>query len=299
MLSVAPPVVGANTMLVVKKYEATMSGAVGSNEIRVVIRPIESPGFEPERIPAQAFKKIFDAFLAALLAADRELHPKSGSSEFFLSHLAMESCEFGIMERQKSLSRSRGSAIELLRRCSGRVYRSDYQILLRYPRLMRAFHRIIKALDPAYVVLVRHEGAELPLDDFFCRQVDRVGQVSDALSRADAWFAGTAITSFEGRLESIDYRGLVWRGQLALAGAAAEIECVFDRSRGEDALNPFGNKTVCVTGRAIYTGDSQLPERIEVLTLEEVDRAAEPIDIQGSLAPAPRAVQDSGLDHIQ
>jgi hypothetical protein len=276
-----------------------MSGAVGSNEFRVVIRPIEAPGFEPERIPAQAFKKIFDAFLAALLAADRELHPKSGSSEFFLSHLAMESCEFGIMERQRSLSRGGVSAIELLRRCSGGVYRSDYQILLRYPRLMRAFHRIVKALDPAYVVLVRHEGAELPMDGFFCRQVDRVGHVSDPLSRADAWFAGTAITSFEGRLESIDYRGLVWRGQLALAGSAAEVECVFDRSRGEDALNPFGNKTVCVTGRAIYTGDSQLPERIEVLTLEELYRAAEPIDIQGSLAPASHADQDNGLDHIQ
>ena len=276
-----------------------MSGAVGSNEIRVVIRPVESPGFEPERIPAQAFKKIFDAFLAALLAADRELHPKSGSSEFFLSHLAMGSCEFGLVERQRSLSRVGVSAIELLKQCSDRVYRSDYQYLLRHPRLMRAFHRIVKALDPAYVVLVQHEGAELPMDGFFCRQVDRVGPGSDALSHAHALFAGTAITSFEGRLESIDYRGLIWRGRLALAGAAAEIECVFDRSRGEDALNPFGNKTVCVTGRAIYTGDSRLPERIEVLTLEEVYRAPGPIDIQGSLAPASHADQDMGLDHIQ
>jgi hypothetical protein len=256
-----------------------MSGPVGSSEIRVVIRPIDAPGFEPDRILARAFKKIFDAFLAALIAADRELHPKSGSSEFFISHLAIETYEFGIIEKQRSPGRGDPSAIDLFRRCAGRVYRSDYTILSRYPRLMRAFHRIVKALDPAYMVLVQHEGAELPMDGFFCRQVDRVGDVSKAPSPADPWFAGTAIAAFEGRLEAIDYRGLMWRGQLTLAGGAAQLECVFDKSKGEDALNPFGNKTVSVSGRAIYTGDSQLPERLEVLAIEELNRDAQAIDI--------------------
>ena len=48
-------------------------------------------------------------------------------------------------------------------------------------------------------------------------------------------------------------------------------------------MNPFGNKNVCVTGRAIYTGDSQLPERIEVLTIEERAHVNAAIDIRGSL----------------
>ena len=46
-----------------------MSSPIGSSEIRVVIRPLQAPGFEPELIPAQLFKRIFDAFLAALIAA--------------------------------------------------------------------------------------------------------------------------------------------------------------------------------------------------------------------------------------
>src|SRR5271157_5963689 len=275
-----------------------MNSPVGSSEIRVVVRPVETPGFEPQLIPAQLFKKIFDAILAALSAADRELHAKAVSSQFFISHLAKGSCEFGIIEKQRSLAAGGGSAIELFRRCAGRVYRSDYQILLRYQRLMRAFHRIVKALDPAYVVLVRHEDTELPMDGFFCRQVDRVGHASDARSRDDAWFAGTAITSFEGRLESIDYRGLLWTGQLTPAGSDAQLVCVFDKSKGEDALNPFGNKPVSVNGRAIYTGDSQLPERVEVLTIEELHRAAKPVELMGSLAPAFYGDRGDGLDHI-
>ena len=275
-----------------------MRKPVGSSELRVVIRPLEAPGFEPELIPAQMFKRVFDAFLAALIAADRELHAKSMSSQFFVSHLACGSCEFGIIEKQKPTGASGGSAIEFLRCCAGRVYRSDYQILLRYPRLMRAFDRIVKAIDPTYVVLVQYDDTELPLDAFFCRQVDRVGRKDDASSRTDVWFAGTAITSFEGRLEAIDYRGPVWKGLLALSGGETRLECVFDKSGGEDALNPFGNKTVCVTGRAIYTGDSQLPERLEVLTIEAMVRAAAAVGIQGSLGLASVGDWDGGLDHV-
>src|SRR5208337_5679366 len=239
-----------------------MNSPVGSSEIRVVIRPVEAPGFGPELIPAQLFKKIFDAFLAALSAADQELHAKPVSSQFFISHLGKGSCEFGIIEKQRSQAADGGSAIELFRRCAGRVYRSDYQILLRYQRLMRAFHRVVKALDPAVVVLVQYHDTELPLDGFFSRQVDRVGRLNDAPRQTDVWFAGSAITSFEGRLESIDYREPVWKGQLTLHGGTAQIECVFDKSKGEDAVNPFGNKAVSVIGRAIYTGDSELPERV-------------------------------------
>ena len=220
------------------------------------------------------------------------------SSQFFVSHLGFGSCEFGIIEKQKSTAASGGSAIEFLRRSAGRVYRSDYQVLLQRPRLMRAFDRIVKAIDPAYVVLVQYNDMELPLDAFFCRQVDRVGRLGEPASQSDVWFAGAAVGSFEGRLEAIDYRGPVWKGRLTLSGGETRIECVFDRSRGEDALNPFGNKTVCVTGRAIYTGDSQLPERLEVLTIEEKNRVSAAIGIQGSLAPVLRGDWDGELDYL-
>ncbi len=268
-------------------------------EIRVVIRPLEAPGFGPEPVPAQLFKRIFDAFLAALIAADRELHAKRVSSQFFISHLAFGSCEFGIIEKQKSTAASGGSAIEFLRLCAGRIYRSDYQILLGRPRLMWAFDRIVKAIDPAFVILFQHQDTELELDAFFCRQVDRVGRLGGTPSRTDVWFSGVAISSFEGRLEAIDYRGPLWKGRLTLSGGEIQLECVFDRSMGEDALNPFGNKIVSVAGRGIYTGDSQLPERLEVLTVEELAQGAAAIGIQGSLKPASARDWDGGLDYLQ
>ncbi len=86
---------------------------------------------------------------------------------------------------------------------------------------------------------------------------------------------------------------------MALSGGTAEIDCVFDKSKGEDALNPLGNKSVSVMGRAIYTGDSQLPERIEVLKIEEQPRPAAAIGVRGSLAPASSWDWERGLDHLQ
>ncbi len=271
---------------------------VGENEIRVVIEPSPSRGAPAGSVSALVFKKLFDAVLAALTAADREMRGKAAASEFLIVHLAADPCEFGVRETMRTNQPGALMAIDLFRRCAARVYLSDYQILLKYRRLLRAFHRIALALDPAYAVIVRYADAELPLDAFFRRQVDRVGLPNDGRPAADIWFAGVLVGSFDGRLESIDYRGAAWRGRLTLAGSETQIDCVFDRGAGEDAFNPFGNKDVSVTGRAIFTGDSRLPERVEVTKIEERPRATAAIDIRGALAPVAVGEWDDGLDHL-
>ncbi|HXE26680.1 MAG TPA: hypothetical protein VN637_17500 [Roseiarcus sp.] len=275
-----------------------MSNLIGPNEVRVVIRPVEDRGDDFGPIPAELFKKTFDAFLTALMVTDRELQPKARSSEFLISHLALDPYEFGILEKRRAFGQATPSAIEFFRRCAEGIYRSDYQTVVRRPRVTRAFIRIIKGLDPSFHVLAQFNDAELPIDDFFRRQVDRVGLKDDA-ARTDNWFLGSAIMSFEGRLDEIDYRGAVWTGELMLPAGTTHIECVFDKSQGEDVLNPFGNKNVCITGRAIYTGDSQLPERIEVLTIEERSHVRAAIDIRGSLRLMPLTDEDNGLDTVE
>ena len=54
-----------------------MSNLIGPNEVRVVIRPVEDRADDFGPIPAELFKKTFDAFLTALLVTDRELQPKA------------------------------------------------------------------------------------------------------------------------------------------------------------------------------------------------------------------------------
>jgi len=265
-----------------------MSSRVGANEIRILIRTVEAPGFAPELLPAPLFKKIFDSFLSALLAADREIHAKSVASQFYISCLDHASREFGIIEKQ----RAPASAIAFLRKCCEALRRSEYETLLGRHRLMRAFHRIAKALSSGYSVAVRYHDAEFLMDGVFCRQVHRAGS-TETLAEQEGWAAGSAPMRFEGRLEAIDYRGPRWRGRLTLADGVNEIDCVFDRAIGEDALNPFGHKYVSLTGRAIYTGDSKLPERIEVMTIEEAQPARNLAELE---PPSPASDEDHADD---
>ena len=158
-----------------------MSSLIGPNEIRVVIRPVEARDYDLWPIPAELFKKTFDAFLTALLVTDRELQPKARSSEFLISQLALNPYEFGILEKRRALGRNTPSAIEFFRRCAEGIYRSDYQTVVRHLRLTRAFIRIVKALDPNFHVLAQFNDTELPIDDFFRRQVDRVGAKDDGV----------------------------------------------------------------------------------------------------------------------
>jgi hypothetical protein len=271
-----------------------MGGPIGSSEIRVAIQRIGSYDPTSELIPARLFKKTFDAFLAALLAADREVHGRARASEFFVSHLSVEGREFGIVEQERAPVSARPSAVELFKLFAGRVYRSDYQVLQRYPRLTRTFRQIIRALGPSAVALVRHSEGELPVDSFFRRQLERVREPG-AASRDDMWFAGAAIATFVGRLEAIDYRGPLWKGALALEGDG-QLECVFDKSKGADAFNRFGNKSVSVSGRAIYTGDSPAPERIEVLNIEESPPAGAALEVRSALPPVPGDRAQDRLD---
>ena len=149
---------------------------------------------------------MFDAVLAALIAADREIHAKAASSEFHVCSLSPILANSGSSRPSGRQVRSAASAIALFRRCAGRVYRSDYRILLQYRRLMRAFQRIVAALDPAYCrrrPLSRQRTAAR-------RVLPPPGRPGRARRRAAAgghWFAGSVIMSFDGRLEAIDYRG--------------------------------------------------------------------------------------------
>jgi hypothetical protein len=59
-----------------------MNSPIGPNEIRVVIRPVEARDYDLGPIPAELFKKTFDAFLTALQVTDRELKRDRASSSF-------------------------------------------------------------------------------------------------------------------------------------------------------------------------------------------------------------------------
>ena len=67
-----------------------MSSPIGPNEIRVLIRPVEARDYDLGPIPAELFKKTFDAFLTALQVTDRELQPRGHGRDHTEGHRRRE-----------------------------------------------------------------------------------------------------------------------------------------------------------------------------------------------------------------
>lgn len=259
-----------------------MDAPMRPDEMRIVIRASDAPVNDARPIPASVFKKAFTTILGALKVADAELHAKRYRSEFFISHLAMGSNVFGVFEQRRSAEPSLSPSIDFFKQSAGAVYRSEYDKVRGITKVANSIIKVGEAITEEYPCEAHFNGESIPLDGFFSRQAERLKQNVFSTDTA-RHFAGNAVGSFDGRLGNIDYRGATWTGHLMLPGSGAQIECVFDKRQGEDTFNPFGNKRVSVTGRAIYTGDSQLPERIEVVSIEEIPPAPEAIDIRGSL----------------
>ncbi|MBB4121047.1 hypothetical protein [Martelella radicis] len=263
-----------------------MDKSMRVDELRIVIRPEDESANSARPIPARIFQKTFNAIFNTLDVTNRELHSKKQRSEFFISHLAMGSNEVGVVEQRRTLADSSAPTIAEVKGVMSSVYHSDWVRAVERKRLAKAIMAVGKAINPKYpaIAYFGSESDTIPLDAFFAKQAERLRPVIEDGGLQTPFFAGSAIGSFDGRLGSIDYRGAAWKGFLVLPGGGVQIECVFDHTKGENAFNPFGNKRVSVTGTAIYTGDSQLPERIEVTHIEEIPIIEKSVDLRGSLS---------------
>lgn len=256
-----------------------MPNELRPDEVRIVIRPVGAPVEDTRLIPVRVFASQFNALLAALKAANAALSSKK-SSEFLISHLHKGSNEVGVVEHPGASGLGLAPAIEFFKRCFSDVYHSEYARVHQYPKMSAALIKIGRSVDDNYSTVAQFCDVEYPVDAFFRKQSERLLPASRV---ARKWFCGSAITSFDGKIGEIDYRGSIWTGHLLLSASDRQIQCIFDKARGEDAYNRYGNKRVSITGRAIYTGDSALPERIEVFRINEHPRAESYVDIRGSL----------------
>lgn len=262
-----------------------MANPARPDEMRIVIRAADEAPGAARPVPARLFRGAVSSVIDALEAANKELHSRRLRSEFFVAALEIGSNVFGVFEQQRGASPSMSPAIDLVGLTAAAVYRSDFARAKQYPAVARSIVKMAKQIDEQFPWMVQFPGLELPFDAFFARQAARLAESEDTPDRPHH-FAGTAVSTFSGTLGSIDYRGATWRGYLVLPGDGAQIECVFDRTKGEDFFNAFGRKRVSVTGRAIFTGESRVPERLEVMQIKAIPLAARAIDIRGSLSGA-------------
>jgi hypothetical protein len=257
--------------------------SVRKGEVRLVIKPADAPSDTARLIPAEVLQRTLTTVLHAIKTADKALHAqRKYRGQFFVSDLKMGSNEFALIEQRSFAAPI--SAVDLFGQMVGSVYRSEYERAAEYPKVAECIVSIGKAIDERFPAVAFFERETIPFDGFFAKQAIRLKNALHGPAERGGYFIGSSLTAIDGTLGDIDYRGATWKGHLVLPGpAGTQIECVFDKAKGEDAINPYGNKRVSIRGRAIYTGDSILPERMEVISVVEIPLAREAIDIRGTL----------------
>jgi len=268
-------------------------------ELRLVIRYANARRDDARLIPASVFKRTFDAMYEALKAANKAL---GEPCEIVIADLKMGSNEAAFAEIPKPNAplEARGQATAMVERFAKAVVHGDFMVANDHPKLARCLIKLGKAYYYGFSTEVRF-GARAPLtvDSLFKRQTEGLAKAVKLVAPNTKYFAGTSYDSYQGVLGEIDYTGSVWKGQLILSPSKM-IECRFDRSKGEDAYNKFGNKRVEILRLAIYTGDSLLPARLEVIKIKEIPAVTEPLSIQGVLEKAANVSDwNFDLDRLQ
>jgi len=134
-------------------------------------------------------------------------------------------------------------------------------------------------LDPM-IKLAKGRPSEFGFAEFWAPKADPIRVDEFILKQARAmqksehkddtrWYSGVALGEFDGTLSVADSRGASIVGKLTLTGGAAVIDYVCPRAMIEKVRENF-DRRVRIRGRAIYSGDSGLPQRIEMVDLDPV-----------------------------
>lgn len=255
------------------------------NEIFVTIHGLKMFGDEARLITANVFKRKFQSLLIALEEADKTINAKK-SHIYLVSHLAIGSAEFALLEKPRSDTAPDGSAINALINCADSIYRSSFQTARRYNGIAARLLDLCKGVNVDFdrMEISVKECAPIQIDTFFKSQVERFTEEPTKPEVKMTFFSGQSMDAFDGVLGEIDWRGKLWRGILVLSGTTKEIGCVFPGVHDSDAIAGFGNKRVWVRGNAIYDGTSELPARLEVSELRMIGRDGEPSKWKGVIS---------------
>lgn len=276
-----------------------MNGSGSPHEILLTIHGNNSSVDHERLIPATVFKAKFSDLLSALKEADRTVNAK-GAHDYVVSHLKIGSAECGLLERAfPTKKEAPASSVDALFQCANSIYRSNFGAARRFNGVAEKLQKLLVGVESTfeYMELTVPSAGSITCDAVFKSQLDQfVASKDEDAALAAKHFRGQAFDSFDCEFLELDFRGRSSRGILVPSGSKVEIPCVFDSKFPVDEMKGFLKQRVWVVGNAIYDGSRQLPARIEVARMRNINQAGRPSDWKGSLRPFELSDWDAGND---
>lgn len=241
-------------------------------------------------VRADAFVRKLQVLLAALRSADKSVNNR-GSFIYMMSSLAQGSASVTIREKPKYRGQPAQSGIDALERAANAIYNGDSQIDRISAPLVFQVRNLGRGVGKAFshAELAFPASNVIRIDDFLASQSDIAVRnlTAPSGSQTQLFYHGLASGSFDGTLKEIDARGVMLRGKLMLSAGGLEIDCVMNKERIPEAIEGF-DKRVLLDGMAHYDGQSQIPIRIDVHSIQIVGVRQSLTRWRGAFAPLQR-----------
>ena len=239
---------------------------IGPDQIELKVHGLTSE--DHGRVPARVFANKLKQLVSALEAADRIAN---GIPVHAYVLAGMHMSEPTALLKEVPIERitgDLGSAIPIFNEAVEGIKTHDSRVQ-RFEPVVRKVQLLSSGASSnfGFAEIRSSHSAIVRIDDFLAKRTAAIRK-----SAANQWFNGAVHATFDGVLDYVDVRGQLPQIKLTLSAGGKEIDCICRRDDIE-FLGESLHQRVRVTGRAIYSGTTPLPIRVEVSSVEIIAKA--------------------------
>lgn len=223
-----------------------------------------------ERVKGRVFANKLLALISAVEAADRAANGGK-RFEFVIVDLKASSASATISEQRINKLPVIDSSVEVFGRCVQSIDSGNYAFARDHVEVAACIRSLAKDVENAFdrAELTVNGYEPILIDRFFLARAEEAINIPDTAEAKESWFQGSVIGTFDGKILESDFRGTIPQVMLRLTAGGKDILCTCPTLSFED-IKAILKQRVRVTGKAYYSGESGIPQKIEVIALPQL-----------------------------
>lgn len=217
-----------------------------------------------DRVLASIFAQKLASVIRGLRSADT-LANGSQIHDYVITELSGGSARVALDEVVSRHGLAMQSPVATYANCVDALSHSDFNKASTFGETVEKIASLTKGVGKnfSHAEIEIDDGRAFRVDNFLQQQASRATRLHKEAKRATRFFVGTTDATFDGEIQEVDLRGAIPQVKLIMSAGAREIDCIL-HGFTLDAIRAALKVRARFEGRAVYSGDSALPARLEI-----------------------------------